>query len=87
MILFGGYAGFGPLDDVWSVNFSGSPTWSSWTPTGTSPAARGSASAIYDPIRHRMIVFGGASPMHRDVWALTLDASPNWSQLAPDSPF
>ena len=38
--------------------------------------------AIYDPVRDRMLVFGGFGSTPGEVWALPL-SSPAWTQLAP----
>jgi hypothetical protein len=84
MVVFGGYsADF--LNDVWALSLADSLVWTQLTPAGTPPSARYSHTAIYDPVRDRMVVFGGhdgSSPLN-DVWALSLAASPAWSQLAP----
>src|SRR6185436_4829384 len=43
-------------------------------------------SAIYDPVRDRMVVFGGESEPptdYNDVWALTLSGDPAWIELHP----
>ena len=45
-------------------------------------------SAIYDPVRDRMLVFGGYDGIYpvpdlNDVWALSLAGSPAWSELTP----
>lgn len=59
------------------------PAWTPWTPIGTPPSARQGATAIYDPVRRRMLVFGGNSHgvMNQDVWALNLDGTPAWTPL------
>ena len=53
-----------------------------------SPTLRTGASAIYDPLRRRMIVFGGRDNLgyRDDVWALPLDGPPLWRQLEPTGP-
>jgi predicted small integral membrane protein len=86
MLVFGGWVGgFNYVNDVWALSLAGSPAWSALAPAGTPPSARAYLSAIYDPVRDRMLVFGGAesSIQHNDVWALMLTGSPAWSQLAP----
>src|SRR5262249_20574781 len=40
-------------------------------------------SAVLDPVRDRLIVFGGGYPFTNDLWALDLASSPTWTQLAP----
>ena len=71
MIVFGGGAS---LADLWALDLGGVPSWSALTSTGTPPTGRTGHTAIYDPVRDRMIVFGGSSGGVRlsDVWALDL---------------
>jgi hypothetical protein len=87
MVVFGGlWSGAGyRLNDVWALTMSGTPTWNELTPAGTPPAARSGHQTIYDPVRDRMVVFGGSigSRCLNDVWTLTLSESPIWSELAP----
>src|SRR5262249_55155200 len=52
----------------------------------THPGARSEFSAVYDPGRHRMVIFGGADSSDNavtDVWALDLNGNctPSWKQL------
>ena len=85
VIMFGGQDASGLRNDVWLLSLAGSPVWSELSPTGVPPSARYLHTAIYDPVRDRMVVFGGldASGIHNDVWALTLAGSPAWTQIAP----
>jgi hypothetical protein len=84
MLVFGGLAGASLKNDVWELSLAGTPTWKLLAVAGTPPSARRGASAIYDPVRDRMLVYGGAAPgALGDVWALSLGASPAWTQLAP----
>ena len=63
----------------------------SWTTLSATnpPHARSHSAAIYDPLRSRMVMFGGyyyeAGTDHwvNDVWALPLGTTPAWSQLTP----
>src|SRR5262249_4152853 len=81
MLVFGGFALAG-LNDVWELSLSGTPTWTQLTPAGTPPSAREGPTAIYDPVRDRMLVFGGYSAAYlNDVWELSLAGSPAWTQL------
>jgi len=83
MLVFGGLAG-SLKNDVWELSLAGTPTWKLLAVGGTPPSARRGASAIYDPVRDRMLVYGGAGPSPLgDVWALSLGPSPAWTQLAP----
>ena len=54
-------------------------------PPGNESSARYYFSAIYDPVRDRMVVFGGVDGLgpHNDVWALSLAGDPAWSALRP----
>ncbi len=83
MIVFGGLNGSTPLSDLWQLTLSGTMTWTALTATGTPPAARYGHSAVHDPVRRRMIVFGGrnASTAFRDVFSLDLAGSPAWSPI------
>ncbi|HKQ58676.1 MAG TPA: kelch repeat-containing protein [Candidatus Eisenbacteria bacterium] len=83
MVVFGGYNGNGVLNDVWQLSLSGFPTWSPLAVTGTPPVPRYLQSAIYDPVRDRLMVFGGYSDSGRlnDVWVLPLSGESAWSLL------
>jgi hypothetical protein len=86
MVVFGGYVGsYSYRNDVWALSLAGTPTWTALSPTGTPPSARGSHSAIYDPVRDCMVVFGGgdASGLRNDVWALSLAGTPAWTEVFP----
>ena len=86
MLIFGGWSGAHPFyDDVWELSLGTTPTWTRLTPSGSAPDPRIGHDAIFDPIRDRMILFGGnvgGSPMN-DTWALSLGAGPAWTPLAP----
>src|SRR5207248_1334691 len=86
MLVFGGRALGIPQDDVWELSFSGALAWRLIVPSGTPPAPRLDQVAIYDPVRVRMIVFGGtdaSGAQLNDVWALSLSGTPTWTKLAP----
>jgi hypothetical protein len=85
MLVFGGGSGSSLYNDVWALSLAGSPAWSQLAPAGTPPSARASHTAIYDPVRDRMVVFGGydANDYQEDVWELSLAGSPAWNQLLP----
>src|SRR5207247_1710813 len=70
-------------DPVWILSLSGEPAWSQLSTTGTIPPGLFEHSAIYDPVRDRMIVFGGfTTSAHRETWALALSGSPQWTELS-----
>jgi len=67
MIVFGGQDGsaFGcsTYPDVWVLSnangLGGTPTWTQLSPTGGPAPGQYGASAVYDPVSNRMVVFGG----------------------------
>jgi hypothetical protein len=85
MVVFGGHDDAGYVNNVWVLWLAGTPAWTQLTPSGTPPSARSSHSAIYDPVRDRMVIFGGyvnSYSSFRDVWALSLAGTPAWTPLA-----
>ncbi len=100
LVIFGGYTNENPLvpqNDAWQLSLGSTPTWSPISAIGGPPGARGGHSAIYDPGRDRMVIFGGspddntlfAPPEFDDVWALTFSGpAPAWTLLpgAPSDP-
>jgi hypothetical protein len=85
LVVFGGYS-TAYLNDVAILDVSGgTPAWIPVSPTGTAPSHRRDASAIYDPVRDRMILFGGngLAGYTNDVWALSLSGTPAWTLLTP----
>jgi hypothetical protein len=100
LIVFGGsdspcpYPICAPVFDreTWALSFSGTPTWSKLDTQGDTPPELLDATAIYDPLRDRMIVYGGdaqTSPYGTNgrTWALSLSGVPTWSVVAePTSP-
>jgi hypothetical protein len=93
MVMFGGStsdAYLGVTNDVWALSLGDDPAWTKLTPSGTPPSPRRTLTSIYDPVRDRMIVFGGwdgdqsDAPFLHDVWALSLGDDPTWTELDPD---
>ena len=71
MIVHGGVQGTTPLADVWAASLNAPYAWSLLAPTGLAPEARVEHAAAYDPLRDRMILFGGrAFGWKGDLWAL-----------------
>jgi hypothetical protein len=85
MIVFGGsLSGRGQVEEVWELLLSHRSTWRRMTPAGAQPTARFAHTAVFDPVRGRMIVFGGFDGrFENDVWALSLGTLPSWSRLVP----
>ena len=93
MLIFGGSTGdgyYGSTNDVWELKLRGVPTWTQISTAGTPPPPRRSGAAIYDPIRNRMIIYGGfdavpgSDEFFGDTWALDFNSSPPvWSELLP----
>src|SRR5678816_1253831 len=78
MIVFGGSS----LGDMWQLSLSDPPTWTQIViPSG--PGARYQSAVAYDPIGHRMIVYGGwmSGTTYGDTWALNLDGPLSWTSL------
>jgi hypothetical protein len=89
VVFFAGMDAAGtPRNDVWALMLSGTPTWSQITPAGSPPSVRNGASAIYDPVRQQLVIFGGGLgvPNLNDTWALNLNGAPAWNELAPADP-
>ena len=87
MLIFGGEQSYPKprLNDVWALSLGPNPAWSSITPLGTPPPVRARHAAIYDPVRDRMLIWGGSdgTTLYNDVWALDLSGTPAWTQVAP----
>jgi hypothetical protein len=86
LLLFGGTsADHQFFNEVWELSLSGTPTWTNLAITGTPPSGRYAHVAIYDPVRDRMVMYGGEDADYRlkDSWALALAGAPTWSQLHP----
>ena len=88
LVVFGGLAAGGvATNDVWALDLTGDPTWVELAPDGPRPPGRWSAAYGFDPVRRRMVVFGGqtgpdaSSTSLQDTWALSLD-DPRWTELA-----
>jgi hypothetical protein len=85
LIVFGGWDRNTNFNDLWALSLAGTPTWTQLTPAGTPPSGRRFQSVIYDPARHRMVMFGGytGETYVNEVWALSLDSTLTWTMLTP----
>lgn len=96
MVIFGGSTSAGYFDahnNTWELDLQpDTPQWRQLTPGGTLPLARRSLTSVFDPVRDRMVIFGGwdgtsdnASSFLNDTWALSLSTEDGeWTQLSPD---
>jgi len=89
MLVYGGNDG-DPVDsyypEVRQFLLSTSSWGSSVSVAGTVPPGRNSPTLIYDPVRDRMLVFGGNlkdSGTTQELWQLSLSGTPTWTHLAP----
>ena len=86
MLVFGGTDASGNArGDLTQLSLDGTPAWTTLHPAG-GPNGRWAPSAVYDPFRGRMLVFGGSDSLYgsldNDVWALNLPGM-TWTHLAP----
>lgn len=93
MIIFGGSIDdtyYGVNNDVWELTLRGLPQWTKLTTSGVPPAPRRNGTAVFDPLRNRMVIYGGAVPSGSgdlflaDAWSLDFNSDPPaWNQLSP----
>ena len=87
LILFGGANGVGTLNDLLTLSLAPGQGWSTLAAAGTPPSPRFGASAIYDPVRDRVLVYGGGSGapggLLSDLWELSLSGVPTWTRRFP----
>jgi hypothetical protein len=88
ILVFGGYDNHAHHSETWALSLSGEPAWLPVFAAGPAPDPRARHSAVYDPFRNRMVIFGGYAwdyPRDRtDSWALELSGDPTWNELSPD---
>jgi hypothetical protein len=86
MLLVGGTDGE-PLIDVWELRLSERMSWHRLRIQGEAPPGRSGHTVVYDPVRDRLLVFGGLNLVYLDdLWELPLGAVPGqlrWNRLSP----
>jgi hypothetical protein len=83
MLVIGGF-GDACLNDVWEYRLPGNGTWTQLNPSGTPMPPRMQHAAVYDPVRDRVLVFGGdGGTFLNDVWELRLGGTPTWNEIVP----
>lgn len=82
MLVFGGYDG-NYLNDLWSLNFTGTPDWTLIPALGPAPQPRLYDTMIADPVRQRLVMFGGHPTTLNDVWVMPFSGPAQWMQLTP----
>lgn len=89
MLIFGGVDSRDSVtNEVAVLDLAGAPSWSILATSGLVPPARAFHTAVFDPLRDRMLVFGGQGIQGdlAGVWALSLGDAPTWSELAESGP-
>jgi hypothetical protein len=95
MLLFGGWDYDAPNypGDLWALSLRDTLRWQLLRPVGPAPPPMSGGEAAYDPVGHRMLVFGGSTPsglggvlMLDSVWSLSLGDTLRWEELAIEGP-
>ncbi len=94
LLVIGGYADDQRVgtSSVWALDLSHYPSWSRVRPTGPEPSPRWGACAVYDSLRDRVVMFGGATRASvpnawppdstlDDTWMLSLSGTPAWTRV------
>lgn len=83
VLLYGGWNRGQLLGDAWELSLSGVMTWRQVVPDGQGPLPRCEHAAVFDPVRNRMLVFGGFHGARtNELWELSLGGAPRWTQLS-----
>jgi hypothetical protein len=84
MLVYGGAGDEGALTDLWAYDLAGAGGWTQIPVSGPQP--RTGASLAYDPVRDRLVLFGGISSTNEclnDVWFLSRAPGSNWVEVSP----
>ena len=72
---------------VWIRSLSSLEPWTELPVEGPAPKPRMNHAAIYDPLRNRIVVYGGwpnDAVGSREVWSLELSGTPRWTDITPE---
>ena len=84
VLVYGGVSNV-VMGDVWRMRLAEPSSWELIEAAGTPPSPRLRAGVVLDPVRHRLLVFGGGGAGDpADLYGLSLDATPTWTAL-PDA--
>ncbi len=86
LVIFGGRTATTTLSDAWSLALTDGATWEPIVTDGEPAVPRHTHSGVLDGENHQLIALAGVNSgtLRNDVQALSLDAAPAWSTLAPD---
>ena len=85
LLVFGGHQNIQPYlcSDTWLLSLGSDPRW---TRLADAPSARWHHTAILDPLRNRMVVFGGYPGADNQAWTLSLTSVVVWQPLGGMGP-
>jgi hypothetical protein len=82
MIVFAGRTATSVVQDLWTLDLTGSPSvWGTLAPSGP-PSARYGHMGVWDSVNAQMVVFGGADILdmpNQEVWTLSFRGAPAWT--------
>ncbi|HOW51115.1 MAG TPA: kelch repeat-containing protein [bacterium] len=83
VVLFGGSRGHTLYQDIWEWD-DATGTWIDRTPTGNKPATRHHHAMVFDPVRGKIVLFGGlnGSDRYQDLWEWD-GATGAWTDRTP----
>jgi hypothetical protein len=85
MLVYAGADSSAELGDLWALWLDEPMRWQRLEPLGPTPVGRFLPSLTYDPLRDRVIAYGGGwgTGSHNEIWSLELSDTLRWKQLTP----
>ena len=83
-LIFGGRLFNSEMGDLWQLTWPATlqPKWTRLFPEGNGPSPRWGAASVFDPVRRRIVLFGGfAGRAEADTWVLELNGQLRWRRL------